>query len=234
VLFHFGSLDMAATVTGDCPPGQVLHTNPENKQGLCCIPVLVQRGHGAVQCSVAGTEDSFQKCPKGTHQPDETSSQHMPECIADPQCTTEGIKMDYRCIDEYCWPVCICSLEHGKCGLNPFDCTDIDTITCPSTVLQNCSCAPPNITSTVPASSSSTVKPTHLESSVLTPTNKSWIDSTKIIDNYETTEDGTDIENKWKIPVSIGCAFLVLGVVVVVAVYIYCRQRKDNILMQNR
>ncbi|KAK3598731.1 hypothetical protein CHS0354_016841 [Potamilus streckersoni] len=215
-----------------CDNGLYENWIAEKKDFLCCKEVNVSRGYEAMPCAEDGTEDRVQKCPNGTHQPDETSSRNSPHCIPDPTCTDLGIRKE--CFEGYCWPICICSLEHDKCGLNPLDCTDIKKIKCPGKVLEDCSCAPLVITSTLPTSSPNTSMNTadlSKQSSVSTLTSKPSTGSTSTVtdDRDDDTKYGSEKGNEW---ILIAIGFAVFVVVAIAAGCDFFKRKKDNRLKE--
>ncbi|KAK3607333.1 hypothetical protein CHS0354_026226 [Potamilus streckersoni] len=200
------------------------HWDLETNRLIYCREVLVKRGFEAVHCTENEAEDTIRKCQIGQYQPDETNSSSSPHCIAEPQCTEEGTRKDIKCIDGYCWTVCICSLETGKCGLDTSNCLHIKDIKCIGKILQDCSCASSVITSTLPTSPptrsnlSTILKPINPDWTAKTSlpilTDTQWTDTTKNNDKIGVTTDGTDtVDEVRNLLIIISSSILVILVV---------------------
>ncbi|KAL3862841.1 hypothetical protein ACJMK2_008787 [Sinanodonta woodiana] len=201
------------------------HTDADTNKVLYCREVLVKQGEEAVPCRENKTEDSVRKCQDGHYQPDETNSSSSPQCFPEPECTEEGIK-NKTCSHGYCWPVCICNLEVGKCGHYPLNCHDVRDIKCMGKILHDCSCALPDIPTQLPARKN--------KANILF----AFADSTQITNKTAVTKDGSDTgvkgnEAGYLIPVVIIICSVVLVILVVLGIRCVHKRRSNRPIEAN-
>ncbi|KAK3598723.1 hypothetical protein CHS0354_016829 [Potamilus streckersoni] len=128
-----------------CPGEQVEHVIVETYERRCCYPHMVDIGNEFEMCSVDGGNDTQRPCGPGLIQPDQTSSEHEPECISEMEFLNCN-SYDTKIVQDGASKKCICNLDAGFCGLNPLLCTQISSINHAAgcKVDQSCKCVIPN------------------------------------------------------------------------------------------